>query len=102
MNEFNQCQTQLKELYVELNGSLKENDSANEHANIVEKEANEEQASDNLVWMDEPPAVVGHPTEFLGYRLLYYVITNSQAALQVRMYSLCVLIFSVFIFVCCS
>jgi len=65
-----------------MGGSLKENDSTNEHANIVEKEANEEQASDKLVWMDEPPAVVGHPTEFLGYRLLYYVITNSQAALQ--------------------
>ena len=85
MNEFNQCQTQLKQLYVQLNTAPSDNGTnADPPVSVLHGGA---EGKDGL-WIDEAPGVVGHPTEFLAYRLLYYVLTKSAGDLQRTMATL--------------
>lgn len=72
MNEFNQCQTQLRQLYRNVNPAK---NAPQAHDRI-------DSTDETQLWTKEAPDVVGHPTEFLAYRILYYMVAASNGDLQ--------------------
>ena len=83
MSEYNQCQTQLMVLYADKPSSAVANEtehSARVEGNHEEKDVTTNGRHDEGVWENE--------TEFVMYRLCYYLLVNNQPAIASYLRSL--------------